>query len=152
MILSDDWRAFIESLNSHGVEYVLVGGHAVAYHGRPRFTDDLDILVRRSPENARRMNAALNAFGFGSLGLRDKDFLEANQIVQLGHPPQRIDIATSISGVEDEELWSHRVQGNWEGSPVWWIDRVSLVKNKRAVGRPKDLADLELLGEEPKDR
>jgi hypothetical protein len=125
-----------------------VGGHAVAYHGRPRFTDDLDILVRRSPENARRMTAVLSAFGFASLGLTDQDFLNPDQVVQLGHPPHRIDIATSISGVEDRDLWSNRVPGIWEGSPVWWIDRASLVKNKRAVGRPKDLADLELLAEE----
>ena len=67
MILSSDWRAFIESLNSSEVEYALVGGHAVAYHGRPRFTDDLDFVVRRSPENAGRLLAALNDFGFGSM-------------------------------------------------------------------------------------
>lgn len=147
MILSDDWRAFIESLNSHGVEFVLVGGHAVAYHGRPRFTDDLDVVVRRSPENARRLTVALADFGFGSLGLAETDFLDPDQIIQLGQPPQRIDIATSISGVDDEDLWTGRIPATWEGSLVWWIDRASLIKNKRAISRPKDLADLELLGE-----
>ncbi|MEP6960482.1 MAG: hypothetical protein ABI995_00275 [Acidobacteriota bacterium] len=151
MILSSDWRAFIESLNSHGVEYVLVGGHAVAYHGRPRFTDDLDVVVRRIPDNAARVLAALKAFGFGSLGLTESDFLAAGQIIQLGHPPYRIDVATSISGVHEDDLWQGRIAGEWEDVRVWWIDRASLVRNTRAVGRPKDLADLDLLNEDSRE-
>lgn len=148
MILSSDWRAFIASLNSHNVEYVLVGGHAVAYHAQPRFTEDLDILIRRTPENAQRMLAAIKAFGFGSLGLTEQDFSLPGQIIQLGLPPNRIDIATTISGVEDNAVWESRIQDNWDGVPVWWIDRASLVRNKRAVRRPKDLADLDVLGED----
>ncbi len=93
------------------------------------------------------MVAALGDFGFGSLGLTERDFLEAGQVIQLGVPPHRIDIATSISGVDETHLWTHRIADEWEGLRVWWIDRESLVSNKRAVGRPKDLADLELLGE-----
>jgi len=148
MILSSDWREFIASLNSREVEYALVGGHAVAYHGQPRFTDDLHVVIRRSPENARRLLAALSDFGFGSMGLTEQDFVAADQVIQLGVPPHRIDIATSISGVNDADLWTHRIPDEWEGLRVWWIDRDSLVRNKRAVGRPKDLADLELLGED----
>ena len=144
MILSKDWRAFIESLNSQNVEYVLVGGHAVAYHARPRFTDDIDFLVRPTLGNARRLIAALDAFGFGGLGLSERDFLEQQQVVQLGFPPNRIDITTSITGVDDS-VWAHKIADTWEGLPVWWIDHESLVRNKRATGRPKDLADLELL-------
>ena len=147
MILSKDWREFIESLNSHGVEFVLVGGHAVAYHARPRFTDDLDLLIRRTPENARRIVAAMTSFGFGGLGLTEEDFLEPKQVIQLGFPPNRIDITTSITGIDDDSVWDRRIADTWEGLTVWWIDRESLIRNKRAVARAKDLADLELLGE-----
>jgi hypothetical protein len=80
------------------------------------------------------------------LGLSESDFLDADQVIQLGMPPHRIDIATSITGVDDR-VWENRIADEWEGARVWWIDRESLVRNKKAVGRPKDLADLELLGE-----
>ena len=148
MILSKDWLEFIASLNSHNVEYALVGGLAVAYHGQPRFTGDLDVVVRRTPENARRLITALTAFGFGGLGLTEQDFLEPGQVIQLGLPPTRIDVTTSLTGVDDVELWAGRIPDQWEGLRIWWIDRASLVRNKRATGRPKDLADLQLLGED----
>src|SRR5258708_19706676 len=96
MILSKDWREFIESLNSRKVEYVLVGGHAVAYHGRPRFTDDLDFVVRRTPENAQRLLAAIQDFVFGSLVLPKTHFLPSNQLNQLVVPPHRLPIAPTI--------------------------------------------------------
>ena len=99
MRLTKDLREFIELLNSQRVEYVLVGAYAMAYHTPPRYTDDIDILVRPSPENAARLENVIRSFGFTALGLRAADFQHQNQVVQLGQPPNRIDILTSISGV-----------------------------------------------------
>ena len=116
-------RAFIESLNSQRVEYVIVGGFALAFHGLPRYTGDIDILVRASPENAARLNAVISQFGFASTGLSAKDFLEPDQVIQLGRPPNRIDLLTSITGAAFEEVWDHRVPSELGGrrslSPVF---------------------------------
>jgi hypothetical protein len=147
--LAKDLREFIESLNSHKVEFVIVGAHALAFHGHPRYTADLDILFRRSAENAARLQRAIQQFGFGSVGLAADDFLQPEQVVQLGHPPNRIDLLSSISGAEFDEVWSSRVEGRLDDVPVHFISRAALVKNKRATGRLQDLADLEALGEEP---
>jgi hypothetical protein len=143
--LQKDLREFIELLNSNGVEYVVVGAHAVAYHGHPRFTGDLDLLVRSDAENAGRIMAALRAFGFGASGLAKEDFLKRQRIVQLGRPPNRIDLITSISGVDFEDVWRTRVTGTLDGIPVAFIGREALLANKRATGRTKDLADVEAL-------
>src|SRR5438045_1838126 len=109
MRLAKDFREFVALLNSNHVEYVIVGGYALAFHGAPRYTGDIDILVRRSPENAARLETSLATFGFGSVGISAKDFLEEGQIVQLGYPPHRIDILTSISGVSFDEIWERRL-------------------------------------------
>ncbi len=148
MLPPRDWREFIESLklNFHGVEYVIVGAYALAFHGRPRFTDDSDILVRRSSENARRLAAALDHFGFGGLGLSAGDFEEPYQVIQLGHPPNRIELLTSISGVDRDQVWSARVPSELDGVKVWFLDRESMIKNKRSTGRDQDKADLKRLG------
>jgi hypothetical protein len=98
MKLGADLREFIELLNSHGVEYVVVGAHSLAFHGRPRYTGDLDILVRSSAENATKLAAILQAFGFAESGFKESDFLEPDQVIQLGSVPNRIDLLTSISG------------------------------------------------------
>jgi hypothetical protein len=104
MRLQRDLREFIESLNSQRVEYVIVGGFALAFHGLPRYTGDIEILVRASPENAARLNAVISQFGFASTGLSAKDFLEPDQVIQLGRPPNRTDLLTSITGVAFEEV------------------------------------------------
>jgi hypothetical protein len=140
--LQRDLREFIELLNSHAVEYLIVGGHAVAFHGYPRLTIDLDFFVRPDRENAHRLLAALNVFGFGQVGLDEDTFTNPDKIVQLGLPPNRIDLLTSISGVSFEEAWSRRVAGQLDGLPVAFLGREDLIKNKRASGRPKDLADV----------
>jgi len=145
MRLAKDFREFVALLNSNHVEYVIVGGYALAFHGAPRYTGDIDILVRRSPENAARLETSLATFGFGSVGISAKDFLEEGQIVQLGYPPHRIDILTSISGVSFDEIWERRVHSDMEGLPVDFIDRQSFITNKRATGRTKDKADVEAL-------
>jgi len=146
MPLPKDWREFIELLNSRGVEYLIVGAFALAFHGVPRFTGDIDILVRRSAENSARIEEVLRAFSFASLGLSAADFLNPDQVIQLGHPPNRIDLLTSITGVAFEEAWADRVAGELHGIPVRFIGREMLIRNKRATGRAQDKADLEALG------
>jgi hypothetical protein len=147
MPLSKDLREFIASLNSHKVEYMIVGGYSLAYHGFPRYTGAIDILLRVSPDNADRVEAVIRDFGFSSLGLSARDFCEANQVVQLGHPPNRVDLITSLSGVSFEEAWAEREATEVDGLPVHFIGRRAFVKNKQATGRLKDKADLEALGE-----
>ncbi len=142
-----DFRDWLASLNSRGAEYVVVGAYALAHHGVPRNTGDLDLYVRPSPENASRIVAALQDFGFGSLGLKEADFLQPGQVIQLGRPPVRIDLLTSISGVAWEEAEAGKVPGRYGDVPVAFLGRAQLVANKRACGRTKDRADLEALGE-----
>jgi hypothetical protein len=146
MPLPEDWRAFIELLNSNAVEYLIVGAVAVAHHGFPRYTGGLDILIRSSPENAKRLENALAAFGFAALGLKASDFGEPYRVIQLGTPPNRIDLLTSITGVSFDEAWVGRVQAEVEGLLVNFISRDALIRNKRLTGRLQDKADLEALG------
>ena len=148
MPLQKDLKEFIESLNSHRVEYPIVGAHALAFYGIPRYTGDLDILVRAQPENAARLEQVLIQFSFASLVLSAKDFLKADQVIQLGMPPNRIDLLTSITGVDFDEAWTGRVAGDLLGTPAPFIGKESFIKNKRATGRTKDKADLEALGVE----
>jgi len=140
-----DLREFIESLNSNRVDYVIVGGYAQAFHGRPRFTGDIDVLVRPSPDNAARLETALEQFGFAPLGLRPQDFLTQGQVIQLGVAPNRIDILTSITGCEFDDIWRTRVPAQLAGVPVNMIAKELYIQNKRAVGRPQDLADIDAL-------
>jgi len=137
---------FIESLNSNGVEYLIVGAVALAYHGFPRYTGDLDVLVRNSPGNTRRLESALAGFGFASLGLKAADFADSYRVIQLGVPPNRIDLLTSITGVPFDEAWGDRVDADLEGTRVSFISRQALIRNKRLTGRAQDKADLEVLG------
>jgi predicted nucleotidyltransferase len=136
---------FIALLNSHKVEFVIIGGHAVAYHGHPRFTGDIDFFVRPTPTNAERVLAALNAFGFGNLGISRDDLVTPNKVIQLGRPPNRIDILTSISGVEFDAAWQSRVSARLDEHAVNFIGLTELMRNKQASGRQKDLADIEKL-------
>lgn len=143
--LQPDLREFIKLLNSHDVEYVVVGGHAVAFHGHPRFTGDIDFLIRTTPENVSRVLTVLGVFGFGDLGIVEQDLLERGRVLQLGHPPNRIDVLTSISGVDFDSAWEQRVQTLLDDQPVALLGWDELIRNKRAAGRQKDLADLEKL-------
>ena len=144
-MLNQDFKEFIELLNDNGVRYLVVGGYAVALHGYPRYTKDIDIWIDMTPENAARMMAALEQFGFGEVGLRQEDFLEPDIIIQLGYPPARIDILTTIPGVEFDACFDHRVVVEVDGVEVNFIDLENLKKSKRASGRHQDLADLEHL-------
>jgi hypothetical protein len=144
-VLNQDFKAFIQSLNDNRVLYLVVGGYAVALHGHPRYTKDLDVWIDMSPGNAANIVGALTKFGFGSLGLQTSDFLVPDQIIQLGYPPSRIDILTSLLGVDFASCYTSRVEIEVEGVRVNFIDLQNLKKNKRATGRHQDLADLENL-------
>ena len=148
MEIQEDFKDLLELFNAHKVEFIIVGGYALAFHGAPRYTGDIDIFVKSDSDNAARIMLALKEFGFGSVGISAKDFEKPDQVVQLGVPPVRIDIITSISGVSWGEAFSDRVQGKYGDIQVHYISRDQFIKNKRAVGRKKDLADLEALGEE----
>lgn len=145
MALNQDFKEFIESLNDNGVHYLVIGGYAVAQHGYPRYTKDIDVWIEMTIDNAIKVVKALDQFGFSSLGLKEADFLEADQIIQLGYPPSRIDILTTLPGVEFAECYSSRVVVNMDGISVNFIDLENLKRNKKASGRHQDLADLENL-------
>ena len=147
MEVQKDFRDLLELLNAHKVEYMIVGAYALAFHGAPRYTGDMGIFVKPDSENARRIIAALNDFGFGSAGLTVADFEGEDRVVQLGFPPVRVDIVTSITGVSWEKAVSERIKGIYGDIPVYYIGRRQFISNKRALGRKKDLADLEALGE-----
>ena len=144
-MLSKDFKEFIELLNGHKVRYLVVGGYAVAFHGYPRYTKDLDVWIDLSPENADNVINALEEFGFGSLGLKPEDFLESDKIIQLGYPPNRIDILTTLKEMKFEDCYKARVEVDIQGLKINFIDLENLKHNKRATGRPQDLADAENL-------
>jgi hypothetical protein len=145
MGLSKDWREFLELLNSRGVDYVIVGAQSLAFHGRPRYTGDLDILVRPTPDNARLLVDLLKQFGFAHSGFKETDFVEPEQMIQLGRAPNRIGLLTTISGVTTDEAFATKLTAELDGIPVFVLGKDALVRNKRAVGRPQDLADLDVL-------
>jgi hypothetical protein len=144
-VLSPDFKEFIQSLNANDVRYLVIGGYAVALHGHPRYTKDLDIWLEGSQENARRLIQAIRDFGFASLDLKPQDFMEPDQVIQLGYPPNRIDLLTFVDGVDFADCYSTRVTEELDGVAVHFISLENLRKNKKACGRPQDLADLEVL-------
>lgn len=146
--VQQDFRDLLALFNGHEVDYIIVGAYALAYHGAPRYTGDIDIFVRPDPDNAQRILDALDDFGFGSVGLKIEDFTNPDNVVQLGVPPVRVDILTSITGVSWEQATAGRVEGTYGDVAVYYIGRKEFIRNKRALGRKKDLADLEAIGEE----
>ncbi len=145
--IPNDFKELLALLNSHNVDYLVVGAYALALHGSPRFTGDLDIYVNPDPENARRILSSLNDFGFGSLDISEKDLTELNQVIQLGMPPVRIDLLTSLTGLDWETSAAGRLQGELGGVPVFFLGKADYITNKKALGRQKDLADAEVLEE-----
>jgi len=137
-----DFVDFIALLNKHHVDYMVVGAHALAFHGRPRHTGDLDIWIRPSAVNAKKMVEVITAFGFASIGLTEQDFLKDNYVTQLGYPPLRIDILNAISGVEFAEAFDGKMNAEIDGMPVNFINVQDYIKNKEASGRKKDDKDL----------
>jgi len=147
MEVYQDFKELLELLNAHKVEYVVVGAHALAFYGAPRFTGDLDILVKPQADNARKIVKCLAEFGFGSLKLGEEDFTQDGNVIQLGHPPVRIDIVTSLTGVSWEQIEEGKEAGVLGPIEVFYIGKKELIQNKQALGRKKDLADLEALDE-----
>lgn len=141
MPLHRDLREFIECLNSNKVEYLVVGALAVSWHGFPRYSADIDFWLRASRTNADLVVQAIRDFGLGSVGLTAEDFLVGDRVVQLGHPPNRIDLLTSITGVAFEDAWQTRVSGTLDGLTVEFIGKAALLRNKESTGRNKDLID-----------
>jgi len=148
MKLDKDFNEFVELFVAKDVRFLVVGGYALAAHGYPRATDDFDAWVWVNSENAEKIVECLAAFGFGSLNLTTDDFTTLDRVVQLGYPPYRIDIITSISGVEFDSAWANRLVVDIDGLQVPFIGRDDLLTNKRATGRPKDLLDVEYLTRE----
>lgn len=142
MILPAEFREFIELLNLKKVEYIIVGGYALAFHGKPRYTGDIDFWINRETSNLQRMLSALDAFGFGSLGITAESF-EEDSVVQLGYPPLRIDLLTGLTGLDWDEAFLASEIIKLDGVEVRMLDRASLIKNKTSIGRLKDLADIE---------
>jgi len=144
-MLTSDFKEFAALLNSNGVEYLVVGGYALAAYGHPRYTGDLDFWIGTDEANAMRVLSALDQFGFGSLGLAREDFTAPNKVVQLGYPPVRIDLLTSIDGVEFAPSYGRRVTMTVDGIELHFISLDDFKTNKKATGRHKDLADLEAI-------
>lgn len=152
--MTDDFREFLEALLAARVTFLVVGAHALAVHGTPRATGDLDIWVRADLVNAKRILEALTAFGapIDDLRIKVEDFAKAGIVAQLGLPPYRIDILTSISGVDFDPAWTGRIEGVVAGITVPVLAREDFIRNKRASGRTKDLADIEYLERSRKAR
>jgi hypothetical protein len=143
-----DFCELLECFNANRVKALIVGAYALGFHGAPRMTGDLDLFLERSAANAERVMAALEAFGFGEVGLSAADFRRPDAVIQLGVTPVRVDLLTGISGVTWEEAWAGRVESEFGGVPAAFLGLAELRRNKRAAGRHRDLADLEALGGE----
>lgn len=145
--MSADFRDVLAALVQADARFLVVGAHALAAHGVPRVTGDLDLLVEPTADNAHKVWQALVTFGapLDSLGIRERDFVTPDVVTQLGLPPYRIDILTTISGVSFDEAWRGRLESEMLGVPVAFLGREEFIRNKRASGRRKDLDDIEAL-------
>ncbi|HBL16789.1 MAG TPA: hypothetical protein DD417_08575 [Elusimicrobia bacterium] len=148
MKIHPDFADFIAALNRNQVEYVIVGAYALAFFGAPRFTGDVDVWIRPTHANAKALLRAVEEFGFKSLSLTEEDILSGN-IIQMGYPPMRIDLITLLDGVTADEIWAGRKEGLFGEQKVFYIGKDVFIKNKRATGRPKDVADITALKELP---
>jgi hypothetical protein len=143
--LDADLRELLALLTERRVDFLVAGGHAVAFHGYPRHTDDLDLLVRPEADNAIRVIDALASFGFGGVGLTVDDFTADDRVIQLGYAPNRVDLLTRLWGVDFAAAWARRVAGRLDDVDVAFLSRIDLIANKRATARPQDLADADAL-------
>ncbi len=145
MELNEDFKEFIKLLNANKVKYLVVGGYAVGYHGNPRYTKDIDLWFLMNHENSKNIIESIKQFGFESLGLSVEDFLNSENIIQLGYPPNRIDLLTDLSGVDFETSYKNKEIVDFEDVKINFISLDDLIKNKIATGRLQDLADAEKL-------
>ncbi len=142
--LPRDFKEFIELLNKNNVRYIVIGGYAVVYHGYVRSTNDIDIWIDIREDNIKKLIKVLDEFGFSSLNIKETDFLP-NQIIQLGYPPNRIDLITTPAGIEFETCYESKEQVSIDDIAVNIIDLENLIKAKKASNRTRDLADIEEL-------
>lgn len=142
MNIHPDFRDFIKSLQDSNVTFLIVGAYALARHGAPRFTGDLDVWIKPDADNAHALLTALQNFGFSSLKITEEDIL-SGQTIQLGYPPVRIDLLTKLTGLATDEIWDGKVEGSFGDLTVYYLGKECLIKNKRAIGRNKDLADID---------
>ena len=140
-----NFEDLLASFNDRNVKALVVGGYAFCFHARPRNTKDLDILLEPTPENAQNVLLALDDFGFGSLPVTIEDLTKPGRILQLGYPPERIDLLTSLKAVHFTQAWERRAAGNYGRVRVSYLGVEDLIRNKEAVGRLQDLADVEVL-------
>ncbi|MCE5340427.1 MAG: nucleotidyltransferase family protein [Planctomycetaceae bacterium] len=152
MEIQKDYKELLELFNAHKVEYLVVGGFALAFHGAPRFTGDIDLLIKPDIENAKKILAALSDFGFASLNFTEADFLKPDNIIQLGYPPVRIDIIMSISGVDWQTASRGKIAGQYGDVNVFYLGKEEFIANKKASGRLKDLADIEAIQKANKNK
>jgi len=145
MKIEKDFKEFIGLLNKYKARYLIVGGYAFSFYAEPRFTKDIDFFVDGSEENAERLLKVLSAFGFKDLALTKDDFIKPGDVVQLGVAPVRIDLMTSVSGINFASAWKNRVTGRFGGISAYFISKSDLIRNKAAVGRMQDLSDIEKL-------
>ena len=145
MQLPQDFKDFLKLLNSAGVEYLLIGGYAVGFHGYPRATADMDIWIAVAPETAERVTEVLHKFGFGQHEITPQIFMQPGKIMRMGLPPVRIEILTGIDGAEFQDCFARKIVADADGTPVNIISLDDLKRNKKASGRHKDLDDLEHL-------
>ena len=150
--MSPDFRDLLAAFNAHGVEYLIVGAHALAAHGHVRATKDLDVFLRTSADNATRAYAALADFGAPLHDLTEEDLRTPGVVFQIGIPPLRIDLVTEIDGVEFADAWNERVETTLAGIPVAVLSLADLIRNKKAAGRLQDLADVEALEKLTRER
>ena len=147
--MQDDLKELIESLKSHGVEFIVVGAHALAFHGHPRYTEDLDLFLRRSDENGEALNSALKSFGISVSSQNLNRLMTSDRyLVVIGHNPFAVDLMNFLDGVNFDDAWSNKVDGEVYGVKAWVISKEDYIRTKKASGRPKDLLDLEILGEQ----
>jgi predicted nucleotidyltransferase len=145
MVLDKDFKEFIELLNVHKVDYLVIGGYAVNYHGYPRYTKDIDFWIWLTKENIDRLLRVIDAFGFGSLGLQADDLLNPNNIIQLGYEPYRIDLLTDVTGVDFKECYQRKSTVIVDEIQVDFLGLEDLIEAKRKAGRLQDLADAQQL-------
>jgi predicted nucleotidyltransferase len=145
MNVPEDFKEFIELLNEKKVNYLIIGGYAVGFYSRPKFTNDIDIWIENSEENAEKVMIVLNEFGFGQVDITINDLKDADKVIQLGHAPIRIDIITGLTGMFFSEAYAAKVKGNYLGTFANFISYEDLIKSKKLAGRKKDLDDVQWL-------
>ena len=145
MVLDENFKEFIRLLNANDVKYLVIGGFAVAYHGYPRYTKDIDFWIWANPDNADKLLQTVHDFGFGTLGLQKEDLLNETNVIQLGYEPNRIDLIMGLEDMDFETCFAQRQDAEFENLPIYFLNLDDLVKNKLSTGRLKDKVDAQTL-------